>query len=224
MTGRVSAPARDAANEEPKANPTTIWLVRHGHVHNPRQIIYGRMPRFRLSERGLAEARAAGRAMAGIPIAAAYSSPLLRARQTAREILAHHPGVSLRRTPLLLEVHTIFEGRDGLEGDRRGGDYYTGVEPPYEQPRDILDRVLTLFARVRKRHAGRDVLAVTHGDVLIFTMIWARGFEVTAQNKVNLHKLGFSGYPATASFTAFTFRTDSPNEVPHVHYRHAPVV
>ena len=122
-------------------SPTTIWLVRHGHVHNPRGIIYGRMPRFRLSERGLEEARAAGRAMAGIPIAAAYSSPLLRARQTAGEILAHHPGIPLRRTPLLLEVLTIFEGRDGLEGDRRGGDYYTGVGPPYEQPQDILDRV-----------------------------------------------------------------------------------
>jgi len=205
------------------AESTTIWLVRHGHVHNPRGIIYGRMPRFRLSGRGLEEARAAGRAMAGIPIAAAYSSPLLRARQTAREILSHHPGVRLRRTPLLLEVHTIFEGRDGLEGDRRGGDYYTGVGPPYEQPGDILNRVLSFFAHVRKRHAGSNVLAVTHGDVLIFTMIWARGLPVTADNKVNLHKLGFSGYPATASFTAFTFRTDSPNEVPEMHYRHATI-
>ena len=56
-------------------SPTTIWLVRHGHVHNPRGIIYGRLPRFRLSERGLEEARAAGRAMAGIPIAAALQQP-----------------------------------------------------------------------------------------------------------------------------------------------------
>jgi broad specificity phosphatase PhoE len=221
MTRSAPAPARTSGDEDPKAGGTTIWLVRHGHVHNPNQIIYGRMPRFRLSDRGLAEARAAGRAMAGIPIDVAYSSPLLRARQTAREILAHHPGVKLRVTPLLLEVHTLFEGRDGLEGDRRGGDYYTGVGPPYEQPADILARVLTFFANARKRHPGGNVLAVTHGDVLIFTMIWARGLPVTAESKLNLHKLGFSGYPATASFTAFTFRTDSPNEVPHVQYRHA---
>lgn len=204
-------------------NPTTIWLVRHGHVHNPRGIIYGRLPRFRLSARGLDEARAAGRAMAELPISAAYTSPLLRARQTAAEILAHHPGVPLRRTPLLLEVLTIFEGRDGLEGDRRGGDYYTGVGPPFEQPQDILARVRQFFATVRRRHAGREVVAVTHGDVVIFTLIWARGAPVTAQSKVEFHKLGYGGYPATASFTAFTFRTDSPDEVPEVDYRHAPV-
>ncbi|MCU0936555.1 MAG: histidine phosphatase family protein [Gammaproteobacteria bacterium] len=204
-------------------NPTTIWLVRHGHVHNPRGIIYGRLPRFRLSVRGLDEARAAGRAMAELPISAAYTSPLLRARQTAAEILAHHPGVPLRRTPLLLEVLTIFEGRDGLEGDRRGGDYYTGVGPPFEQPQDILARVRQFFATVRRRYAGREVVAVTHGDVVIFTLIWARGAPVTAQSKVEFHKLGYGGYPATASFTAFTFRTDSPDEVPEVDYRHAPV-
>jgi probable phosphoglycerate mutase len=204
-------------------NPTTIWLVRHGHVHNPRGIIYGRLPRFRLSARGLDEARAAGRAMAELPISAAYTSPLLRARQTAAEILAHHPGVPLRRTPLLLEVLTIFEGRDGLEGDRRGGDYYTGVGPPFEQPQDILARVRQFFATVRRRYAGREVVAVTHGDVVIFTLIWARGAPVTAQSKVEFHKLGYGGYPATASFTAFTFRTDSPDEVPEVDYRHAPV-
>jgi broad specificity phosphatase PhoE len=202
-------------------SPTTIWLVRHGHVYNPRGVIYGRLPRFRLSERGVAEARAASRAMADLPIAAAYTSPLLRARQTAGEILARHPGVPLRRTPLLLEVLTIFEGRDGLEGDRRGGDYYTGVGPPYEQPQDILARVRQFFATVRRRHAGREVAAVTHGDVVIFSIIWARGFPVTARSKVEFHKLGYGGYPATASFTAFTFRTDSPDEVPEVRYRHA---
>jgi broad specificity phosphatase PhoE len=199
---------------------TTIWLVRHGHVHNPRGIIYGRLPRFRLSDRGREEARAAGRGMAGIPLAAAYTSPLLRARQTAREILAHHPAVLLRQTPLLLEVFTVFEGQENVEGDRRGGDYYTGVGPPYEQPQDILDRVLKFFATVRRRHAGREVMAVTHGDVVIFTTIWARGAAVTAESKVNYHKLGFGGYPATASFTAFTFRSESPDEIPDVRYRH----
>ena len=64
-------------------------------------------------------------------------------------------------------------------------------------------------------------MAVTHGDVVIFSIIWARGFPVTAESKVNFHKLGYGGYPATASFTAFTFRTDSPEEIPEVRYMHA---
>ena len=64
-------------------------------------------------------------------------------------------------------------------------------------------------------------MAVTHGDVVIFSIIWARGIPVTAESKVNFHKLGYGGYPATASFTAFTFRTDSPEEIPEVRYMHA---
>ena len=57
--------------------------MRHGEVHNPRAIFYGRMPRFRLSEAGRRQAEAAADYLAGAPLAAIYTSPLLRARQTA---------------------------------------------------------------------------------------------------------------------------------------------
>jgi broad specificity phosphatase PhoE len=197
---------------------TTVWLVRHGQVHNPKKIIYGRLPRFRLSARGVEEARTAGRMMSEMTLHAAYSSPLLRARQTAREILAFHPRLTLRQSPLLNEVFTAFEGRPGAVGDRRRDDYYTGVGPPYEQPADITQRVLAFFEHVRRRHAGRSVVAVTHGDVIVFTMLWARGLALSPENKANLHALGLNGYPATGSLTAFTFRTDSPGEIPEVRY------
>jgi hypothetical protein len=50
-------------------------------------------------------------------------------------------------------------------------------------------------------------------------MLWARGLALTPQNKADLHTLGFTGgYPATGSLTAFTFRTDSPRELPEVRY------
>lgn len=199
-------------------SPTTVWLVRHGQVHNPNKIIYGRLPRFRLSERGVEEARAAGRIMADMAINAAYSSPLLRARQTAREVLAFHPQLKLRQSLLLNEVFTAFEGQPSWVGDRRQDDYYTGVGPPYEQPADIVQRVLTFFETVRRRHAGCNVVAVTHGDVVTFTLLWARGQALSPENKANLHALGFDGYPGTGSLSAFAFRTDSPSELPEVRY------
>ena len=197
---------------------TTVWLVRHGYVHNPKKVIYGRMPRFRLSERGVEEARAAGRMMSEMTLHAAYSSPLLRARQTAREILAFHPQLRLRQSPLLNEVFTAFEGKPSQVGDSRRDDYYTGVGPPYEQPADIVGRVRAFFAYARMRHAGKNVLAVTHGDIIIFTILWARGLALSAENKVNPHAFGFKGYPATGSLTAFIFRTDSEDELPEVRY------
>mgnify|MGYP001139054711 CR=1 FL=1 len=197
---------------------TTVWLVRHGYVHNPKKVIYGRLPRFRLSERGVQEARAAARMMSETALHAAYSSPLLRARQTAREILAYHPQLRLRRSPLLNEVFTAFEGQPSQVGENRRDDYYTGVGPPFEQPANIVGRVLAFFENARRRHAGKNVLAVTHGDIILFTTLWARGLAPSPENKADLSALGFNGYPATGSLTAFTFRTDSPHELPDVRY------
>jgi len=199
--------------------PTTVYLVRHGNVHNPHKILYGRLPRFRLSQRGLEEARSAGRFLNGTNINAIYSSPLLRTRQTAQEILAFHPELELRQSRHLIEVLTAFEGRQSAEVDARYGDVYTGVGPTYEQPQDIFERALKFFRFARDRHSGENVVAVTHGDVIVFTMLWARGLALNPQNKADLHALGFTGgYPATGSLTAFTFRTDSPRELPEVRY------
>jgi broad specificity phosphatase PhoE len=198
---------------------TTVYLVRHGNVHNPNKILYGRLPRFRLSRRGLEEARSAGRLLNGTHISALYCSPLLRTRQTAQEILAFHPGLTLRKSRHLIEVHNAFEGRPSAEVDARHGDVYTGAGPAYEQPEDIVRRALKFFRFARDRHAGENVIAVTHGDVIVFAMLWARGLALTPQHKGNLHALGFTGgYPATGSLTAFTFRTDSERELPEVRY------
>jgi broad specificity phosphatase PhoE len=198
---------------------TTVWLVRHGNVHNPGKIIYGRRPRFRLSERGLEEARAAGRRLNGTRVKAVYCSPLLRTRQTAEEILAFHPQLSLMQTRYLIEILNAFEGRPSAEVDARHGDVYTGVGPGYEQPQDIVERAVKFFRLARCRHAGENIVGVTHGDVIVFAMLWARGLALTPQNKANLHAIGFAdGYPATGSLTAFVFRTDSERELPEVRY------
>ena len=62
---------------------TSIFFVRHGHVYNPQKILYGRLPGFRLSDLGREQAQAAAVALRDIPLAAAFSSPQLRTRQTA---------------------------------------------------------------------------------------------------------------------------------------------
>ncbi len=67
--------------------PTTITFIRHGEVHNPQRILYGRLPRFALSEQGRAEAQAVAATLRDVPVATVYSSPLLRARQTAQAIV-----------------------------------------------------------------------------------------------------------------------------------------
>ena len=61
-----------------------IRLVRHGEVHNPDGILYGRIPGYHLSELGHAMADAAAESLVGHPVTALYASPLQRAQESAR--------------------------------------------------------------------------------------------------------------------------------------------
>jgi broad specificity phosphatase PhoE len=199
--------------------PTTIHLIRHGQVHNPEQILYGRLPRFRLTAAGRSQAQSAGRYLNGKAIEALYSSPLLRARQTAREILDHVQSPQLHISTLLNEVCTAYEGRPGAEIDARNGDVYTGVAACFEQPEDVVARTRKFIRNMRRRYPGGRIAAVTHGDIITFLVLWARGMVPTPRNKTRLLKAGYpSAYPAHASITTLTFHTVEAQERPAIDY------
>ena len=201
---------------------TVIHLVRHGLVHNPNEVFYGRLPRFRLSEEGQRQAQAAAQALRTQPIAAAYSSPLLRTRQTAQAILAHHPHINLKTTPLLLEVGTPWDGTPIPNLVARDWDIYTGNPLPHEQPEHIVARARRFFDGVRAKHHGQHILAVSHGDVIAFTILWAKGQPLDWRHKGENTRFGFAdAYPQTASITTLTFGladTADPDARPEVSY------
>jgi broad specificity phosphatase PhoE len=198
---------------------TTLSFFRHGQVHNPDRIFYGRLPRFGLSETGRQQARSAARALKDSRLATVFSSPLLRTRQTAGEVLSRHPHLRLRISKLLLEIATPFEGRPELEVDARRGDVYSGSPSPFEQPDDIYNRVRKFIRRARRIYPGQHIVAVTHGDVVSFTILGLNGQKLKAVQKASLQPFGISdGYPAPASITTLTFRTSSEDERPQVQY------
>ncbi|NJL93739.1 MAG: histidine phosphatase family protein [Anaerolineae bacterium] len=157
---------------------TTLHLVRHGEVHNPQAILYGRLPRFRLSERGREQARAAAEALRAEPLVAVYTSPMLRARQTAG-IIAEPHNLPVQQSALLNEIHSPHQGRPYAELDAIKWNLYEGIGPEYEQPEDIVARLQRFAARLRRNHPGQAVAAVTHGDVVIHAQLWARGLALT---------------------------------------------
>jgi broad specificity phosphatase PhoE len=200
-------------------SPTRISFVRHGEVHNPEGIFYGCLPGFGLSERGRREARIAARFLCRQGIAAVYSSPLLRARQTAQAILDLCPGAPLAISPALSEVHCPYDGQPRPVLDAIGWDVYAGTEPPYEQPADLVARVLRFVSAARSAHPGQHVVAATHGDVIVFTLLWAAGWPVEMRNKGRIAGLGVAGgYPAHASITALVYRTAAAGERPSFEY------
>lgn len=186
---------------------TRILLVRHGLVHNPEGLIYGRLPGFHLSATGEQQAQAAAEALRTTSLGAIFSSPQLRARQTAAHVAAHHPHLKPMISPWLDEIHIPLEGRPLAEAAARDWDLYTGSPPGFDQPDIIMARIRAFVDEVRRDYSGQTVAAVTHGDFIAFAVLWAAGRPVVAQEKRTLHTVpGFyDGYPQTASITALSF-------------------
>ena len=91
------------------AEQTVVHLLRHGEVHNPEKVLYGRLPGYRLSETGEAMALAAAEWLTDKGLTHVLSSPLERARQTAAPI-AGKLDLPVEIDDRLIEAGNAFEG------------------------------------------------------------------------------------------------------------------
>ena len=84
VTGRSGSFATiGAMTPAPTADRTVVHLVRHGEVHNPDRVLYGRLPEFHLSALGREMAELVAAHLADHDVTHVVSSPLERARETA---------------------------------------------------------------------------------------------------------------------------------------------
>ena len=97
---------------------TVVRLLRHGEVHNPEGILYGRLAGYHLSELGrkMADRIADFLKEQQHDIAAVVSSPLERAQETAEPIAAAF-GLDVRTDVRLIEASNVFEGLTFGVGD-----------------------------------------------------------------------------------------------------------
>ena len=95
---------------------TVVHVLRHGEVHNPAKILYGRLPGYRLSELGVQMAKVAAQALSGRDITRVISSPLERAQQTAEPFAAQF-SLPTEIDDRLIESENRFEGQRFGVGD-----------------------------------------------------------------------------------------------------------
>ena len=189
---------------------TRIILIRHTDVHNPDDILYGRLPRFRLSSLGLEQAQRTAQALAEEPVTAFYSSPQLRARQTARILAAAHPGSRVSISSLLNEVRTGWQGRPHSELDPINFDFYANpLSSEDERLEDMWARITRFVALMRRRHAGETVVGVTHGDVCHLARAGYVGLPIDISS-IRLPHV----YPGKGSLTRLRFSTHPKETYP----------
>lgn len=160
-----------AINVPPRA---ILTLVRHGETSaNLAGVWHGSMDA-PLTDRGREQAQRVAGFLRGryAEASAVYTSPLLRARDTARAI-ADSLGLEPRLEQGLAEYHLgSWEGKTYRELHethrlwdeiRRDPDF-----APHggESPRQVTERITAALRRIGEVHAGERVIVVTHGGAL----------------------------------------------------------
>ena len=89
-----------------------LHLVRHGEVHNPTRVLYGRLPNFGLSVAGREMTRSAAQYIHSLerPVGSLTSSPLQRTRESS-EPFEKLFGIEPRIDERVIEPTNVFEGR-----------------------------------------------------------------------------------------------------------------
>lgn len=152
----------------------SLLLVRHGEAQGNRADAFLGHADPPLSTRGQAQAVALAEALRSEPLVAVYTSPLARARATAREIAFCHglaPSIDER---LCEQSFGLWEGLTFAEVKQRyPADYVAwqidaGVATPTEGESlaQVTARHLSLCYDLRSRHSGETVALVGHGGGL----------------------------------------------------------
>lgn len=164
------------------AGQLTIYLVRHGEVYNPEGIIYGRIPGFGLSERGVTQLQASAAALKALPsLDRLYASPMQRAQESAA-IVSAALGLEVSTDERLIE--TDVSGYQGKTFAALPQPYITEdpVHEGLECAASIRRRFLAWVAAVQEEGLRR-VAAVSHRDpIAVVVHHWmGRGLEGLAQ-------------------------------------------
>jgi broad specificity phosphatase PhoE len=147
---------------------TVVHLLRHGEVHNPGKILYGRLPGYRLSTAGEQMAEAAARWFEGRDVTHLVSSPLERARQTAEPLaraLDLEPVIDER----IIEAGNAFEGlavAGGVGMWRAPKNWWrlrNPMRPSWGEPYvEIAARMLAAVEAARDAARGHEAVLVSH--------------------------------------------------------------
>ncbi|GAA1868333.1 histidine phosphatase family protein [Pseudonocardia ailaonensis] len=147
---------------------TVVHVLRHGKVHNPEGILYGRIPGYHLADEGRAQAEVVAEYLADNDITAVVASPLQRAQETAAPIAQKH-GLEIVTEDGLIESGNLFEGTKFGVGDgalRRPANWALMRDPftpswgePYLK---IAQRMLGAVHRARLLAEGHEAVCVSH--------------------------------------------------------------
>jgi broad specificity phosphatase PhoE len=156
-----------------------LLLIRHGESEGNAELRLQGQGEYPLTERGLEQGRLLARRLRPLSLAALYSSPVRRARQTA-DVIAEATGLAVTELPGVEEYdfgelsgmtfrELVEKHPEIVEQYRRGPDYPSF---PGGEDRDAFRRrVCEALWGVAERHPGASVAVVAHaGPIGVFCL------------------------------------------------------
>lgn len=160
---------------------TTVHLLRHGEVHNPEGVLYGRLPGYHLSELGREMAERVAEHLTDSDIAHVVASPMERAQETAAP-LARLFELPVSTDERLLEAENVFEGLTfgAGAGSMHHPEHWWHLRNPFrpswgEPYRVQAARMLAAAADARDLARGRQAVLVSHQLPVWVTRLSAEG-------------------------------------------------
>lgn len=166
-----SPPARADGAEAPPAPPVTrLVLVRHAVTAETGPVLSGRRAGIQLSDTGRAQAEATAERLAPLPVAAVYSSPLERCRQTAEAVAARHR-LAVAETSGLSEADYGEWTGQKIE-TLRASELWKQIQvtpsavrfPGGESVREMQFRMVSAVEELVAAHPGELLVAASHAD------------------------------------------------------------
>lgn len=158
-----------------------VLLVRHAHTTASDTWLAGRTPGIHLSDRGREELLRLRAQLADVTLNAVYSSPLIRARETAAALATdHHFEFDVED-----DLNEVDFGQwtgltfDALQPDPRWREFNArraaACVPEGERPGEVQRRIVTLLSRLAARHRSGTIALVTHAEIIRSAILWFSG-------------------------------------------------
>jgi broad specificity phosphatase PhoE len=147
---------------------TTVHLLRHGEVHNPGGILYGRMGGYHLSDLGKQMAQRVADAVADRDIVHVVSSPLERAQETVAPV-AEARALEVQIDTRVIESGNVFQGEKFADGagvlwnPRSWWHLRNPWKPSWGEPyKAIVARMMAAVYDARDAARGHEAVIVSH--------------------------------------------------------------
>jgi broad specificity phosphatase PhoE len=148
---------------------TVVHLLRHGEVHNPDGVLYGRLDGYHLSDLGHEMARRVADHLADHDVTHVVASSLVRAQETATPLAEAH-GIPITTDDRVVEAANSFEGtrvagmkpRDFI-APRNWTRLTNPMKPSWGEPyAEIAQRMQAAIDDARAAARGHEAVIVSH--------------------------------------------------------------